>query len=144
MERGELQAGNIGFSNAEVKSLLANGQKILVEAQALAHTRDLLCEKCKNPLRHNGRNAIVLRTLYGKAEIDSPRFYRCVCDTTRTFSRANFSPLAEILPQRTTPKFQYFQAKWASLMPYGMTLNLLKDMLPIDDDLSKEGIRSVP
>jgi hypothetical protein len=34
MERGELQAGNLGFSPAEAKSLLANGQKTLINAQA--------------------------------------------------------------------------------------------------------------
>lgn len=40
MERGELQAGNLGFSLAEAKLFLANGQKTLVDAQAVMHARD--------------------------------------------------------------------------------------------------------
>jgi hypothetical protein len=141
MERGELQAGNIGLSSAEVKSLLSCAQKALIDAQATVYARHQQCEKCKNALRCKGHNTIVLRSLYRKIDVDSPRFYRCICRTPRTSSRASFSPLAEILTERTTPEFQYFQAKWASLMSYGMTLNLFNDVLPIGDDLSKEGIR---
>ena len=108
MERGELQAGNIGLSSAEVKSLLSCGQKALIDAQATVYARHQQCEQCKNALRFKGHNTIVLRTLYGKIDVDSPRFYRCICRTPRTSSRASFSPLAEILPERTTPEFQYF------------------------------------
>lgn len=52
------------------------------------------------------------------------------------------SPLAELLPERTTPELRYLQTKWASLMSYGMTVDLLKDVLPVSDDLSTWAIRT--
>jgi hypothetical protein len=57
-------------------------------------------------------------------------------------ARGSFSPLTELLSERTTPELQYLQTKWASLMSYGMTVDLLKDVLPISDDLSKAAIRN--
>jgi hypothetical protein len=140
-ERGELQAGNLGFSLAEVKLLLANGQKTLIDAQAGIHAQNLKCAMCAEPLRRNGRNTIVMRTLFGKVPIGSPRFYRCTC-ASEASSRASFSPLAELLPERTAPELQYLQVKWAASMSYGLTLEVLRDVFPIGDALGKEAIRN--
>ena len=140
-ERGELQAGNLGFSLAEAKSLLANGQKTVINAQAAMHAQNLKCAMCAESLRRNGRNTIVVRTLFGKVPIDSPRFYRCTCTSEASF-RASFSPLAELLPERTVPELQYLQVKWAASMSYGLTLEILRDVFPIGDALGKEGIRN--
>jgi len=49
--------------------------------------------------------------------------------------------LADLLPERTAPELRYLQTKWASLMSYGMTVGLLKDVVPISDDLSVTAIR---
>ncbi len=38
--------------------------------------------------------------------------------------------MAERLLERTAPKFRYLQTKWASLMFYGLTVNLLEEVLP--------------
>lgn len=141
MERGELQAGNLGFSLAEAKSLLTNGQKTLIDAQVATCAQNMKCAMCDEPLRRNGRNTIVVRTLFGKAPIDSPRFYRCTC-ASEAPSRASFSPLAELLPERTAPELQYLQVKWAASMSYGLTLEILRDVFPIDDALGKEAIRN--
>jgi len=142
MERGELQAGNLGFSLAEAKSLLANGQKTLVDAQAAMHVQAQQCEICGDPLRRKGRGTIVARTLFGKMSVDSPRFYRCACSVIGASSRASFSPLAELLPERTLPELQYLQVKWAASMSYGLTLEILRDVFPIGDALGKEGVRN--
>jgi hypothetical protein len=141
IERGELQAGSVGLSRAEAKSLLAAGQKSMIDAQALAHVRSRRCEKCNAPLRTKDHKTIVLRTLYGKVGVDSPRLYRCACTTSGASKRTSFSPLAELLPERTLPEFQYVQAKWASLISYGMTVDLLDEVLPIGTDLSKQAVR---
>ena len=87
-ERGELQAGNLGFSLAETKLLLANGQKTLVGAQAAMHARTRQCEICGEPLRRKGCGTIVTRTLFGKIPVDSPRFYRCACSVLESGSFA--------------------------------------------------------
>jgi hypothetical protein len=54
--------------------------------------------------------------------------YRCACQTS---DRRSFSPLAELLPDRTAPELQYLQTKWASLMSYGLTVDLLEEVLPL-------------
>ena len=134
-ERGELQAGNLGITLAEAKSLLARLQTATVVQQTsgwIAQHRH--CLDCGAALRRNGQHAIVLRTVFGKLNIASPRFYRC-CSAGR--GRARFSPLAE----RTTPELRYLQTKWAALMSYGMTVGLLKDVVPVSDGLSVAAIR---
>ena len=141
LQRDELQPGNLGLNLAEAKSLLAKIQTTMVAAQASTWTEGhRRCRKCDAELRGNGSHAIVLRTVFGKIHIKSPRFYRCSCDGA---SRKSFSPLAELLPERTAPELEYLQAKWASLMSYGMTLSILKDVLPISDDLSSTAIRQI-
>ena len=137
--RDALRAGNLGLALAEAKALLTSVQKAMVASQTsewmIQHRR---CTTCGAELRRNGQHAIVLRTVFGKLHIDSPRFYRCVCEGP---SRASLSPLAELLSERTAPELRYLQTKWASLMSYGMTLDLLKDVLPVSDDLSTTAIR---
>ena len=143
VEREELQSGNLGFSMTEAKSLLACGQKAFVEAQVSDYAQQLRqCPDCHVPLRNNGTRLLTVRTLFGKLPLKSPRFYRCICSMPEAPIRASFSPLADLLPERTVPEYQYLQAKWASLMSYGMTLNLLHDVLPVDDDLSKTALRA--
>jgi hypothetical protein len=128
MERGELQAGNLGFSLGEAKSLLASGQRTLVDAQAAMHEQNLRCEMCGEALRRKGCGMIVVRTLFGKIPVDSPRFYRCAYSLSVASSRPSFSPLANILPDRTLPELQYLQVKWAASMSYGLNLEILRDV----------------
>ena len=50
----------------------------------------------------------------------------------RPHQTRTFSPLAEMLPEHTSPELLFLETKWASLMSYGMTSKLLQDVLPID------------
>jgi hypothetical protein len=138
LDRNRLEPGNLGLHIEEAKALLAAVQETMVAAQASAYTRDQRCEKCDRVLRYNGHNAIIVRTVFGKTKIKSPRFYRCICAAS---GRESFSPLAELFPERTAPELVYLETKWASLMPYGMTINLLNDVLPVGNDLSSRTIR---
>jgi hypothetical protein len=54
----------------------------------------------------------------------------------------SFSPLAALLPERTTPDLLYLETKWAVLMSYGLTVKLLQDVLPIDEPLEAVTIRN--
>jgi hypothetical protein len=71
--------------------------------------------------------------------VESPRFTHCPCQAHETES---FSPLAELLPERTTPELLYLETKWASLSSYGMTVKLLQDVLPFDEPLEPVTIRN--
>ncbi len=139
-ERDDLQAGNLSLSLAEAKSLLATVQKTMVAQQISAWVQKRAnCQTCEKALGQKGHNRIVLRTLFGKLNVDSPRLYYCSCHGR---ARASFSPVAELLPERTAPELRYLQTKWASLMSYGLTVDLLKDVLPVSDELSARAIRT--
>ena len=111
-ERGELQAGNVGLALAEAKSLLASVQRTVVDQQISAWVKKRArCESCGTDLRHKGHNTLVLRTVFGKLKVDSPRLYYCSCQER---ARTSFSPLSELLPERTAPELRYLETKWAS------------------------------
>jgi hypothetical protein len=50
--------------------------------------------------------------------------------------------LAERLPERTSPELMYLETKFAALVSYGLTLELLNDVLPIGQNLSVTAIRN--
>jgi hypothetical protein len=49
--------------------------------------------------------------------------------------------LAELLPNRTLPELLFLETKWASLISYGMTSDLLQEVLPIDEPVNTFTIR---
>jgi hypothetical protein len=47
-----------------------------------------------------------------------------------------------LLPERTAPELLYLETKWCSLLSFGVTLDLLKEVLPIGEDLNMTTIRN--
>ena len=43
----------------------------------------------------------------------------------------HFSPLAELFTEHVAPELLYLETRWASLISFGMTAALLKDVLPV-------------
>src|SRR5262249_39817079 len=97
------------------------------------------CPQCGAPRQSKGAHHTVLRTVFGDLPITSPRFTHCPCQPQAT---ASFSPLATLLPERTTPELLYLETKWASLASYGITVKLLQDVLPFDAPLAAVTIRN--
>jgi len=54
----------------------------------------------------------------------------------------SFSPLAVLLPEKTTPELLYLETKWASLASYGMSVKMFEDVLPLDEPLHTVTIRN--
>src|SRR5262245_50511940 len=75
-----------------------------------------------------GQHTFVLRTLFGKLTLPSPRLVTCPCQNTE---QRIVSSVADLLRERTTPELHYLQAKWTSLVSYGVTIDLLEEVLPI-------------
>ena len=100
-------------------------QHTIVEQQVTEFLKQQArCPRCDKKRGRKGRhNPIVYRTLFGKLRLTSERFYHCRCQphTNRTFS-----PLAQLLTDRTSPELLYLETKFASLMSYGLTVNLLQ------------------
>jgi hypothetical protein len=145
IERSALSGDTLGLHLAEAKSILANLQQALVAT----HVEEALdaagvCAQCQAPLRCKGHHDIVFRTVFGKLTLPSPRLYRCSCcagDPEASATPRSFSPLAEALPERTSPELQYLQSKYAALMSYGLTLKVLDEILPLGHQPAIASIR---
>jgi hypothetical protein len=70
--------------------------------------------------------------------LESPRLYRCGC--CRTETPRSFSPLAALLPERTAPELAYLETKFAALISYGLTAELLAEVLPTGGDINAAGV----
>jgi hypothetical protein len=97
------------------------------------------CAACGHQLSLKGHHELQLRTVFGKLPIHSPRFRRCACQ--QEVGPQSFSPLAQLLPERTTPERVYLETLFASLIPYGATAKLLAEVLPLEEQLNRMTIR---
>ena len=129
----------VGLSIGESKSLQECLQQHIVTAQAAAFVdRHRCCPACGRHLCSKGKYPIVFRTVFGNVALSSPRFYLCGCQPgdSRTFS-----PLTELFTERTAPELLYLESRWASLISFGMTAALLRDILPVADTTNPETVR---
>ncbi|MBV9490000.1 MAG: ISKra4 family transposase [Verrucomicrobia bacterium] len=139
LERGPLRPDTLGLSLAEARAILAGLEQTIAQHQAaefIAQARR--CPRCGRPRACKGHHRIVFRTPFGKLELDNPQLYRCPCESQGPKS---VSPLADRMPERTSPELVYLETKFAALVSYGLTLKLLEEVLPIGQDLSSRTIR---
>jgi hypothetical protein len=134
-----LAPDTLGLRLDEAKDLLVAVQDTLVVEQvATAVSAQVECLDCGAPRRHKDSRPIVMKTLFGRLRLDSPRWWHCGCQP-----RANhtFSPLTSILPERTTPELSYLQARFAGLVSYGISADLLSELLPLGRALHANTVR---
>lgn len=137
--KGIEAAGDIGLSIEEGKAVLLGIQRKVVAAQCEAFCiKRARCTCCDRKLRGKGRRQIRYRTVFGDIAVESPRFYSCQCHNGPA---KTFSPLNELLPDHIAPELLWLETKWASLVSFGVTTDLLKDVLPIDMRLNPDTIR---
>src|SRR6266702_2299544 len=96
------------------------------------------CPDCGTPLHLKARSRRSFRTLFGTLQFDSPRLEQCDCTRRKTSS---FRPLAALLTESVAPELLYMEAKWSSLVSYGMSLDALQDFLPLDLSLDVKTVR---
>jgi hypothetical protein len=76
LDRMDDDLEQLGLTSEEGRKLLAAAQSALVSSQAqqwLA-TEDY-CRRCRTPLYHKDSRSIVVRTVFGKVRLQSPRFW---------------------------------------------------------------------
>ena len=128
LERHSLRPENLGLMLSEAKELLHEVQKAMVTHQTTRYlTQQISCPECGGIRSHKGKHQIVLRTLFGKLRLDSPRLYHCGCCSKE--EHRSFSPLAELLPERTAPELAYLENKFAAMISYGLTAKLLAEVI---------------
>ena len=139
LDRGDLAPDTLGLQLAEAKDLLAAVQDTVAGQQAsTAIARQVACPDCGRARRHKDTRTIVVRSLFGALRLPSPRWLHCGC---RDQPARTFQPLAGLLPERTTPELAYLQARFAALVSYGITADLLGELLPLGRRLHPAVVR---
>src|SRR4051794_12852720 len=139
-DKGDDHLEEIGLSLEQAKTVLASAQTRLVAAQAASFlARHRCCELCGRHLQSKGRCRLLFRTAFGTIPLISPRLHRCACQPAGS---KTFSPLTALFTGHTAPELLYLETRWASLMSYGLTAGLLKDVLPVDAKTNAATIRN--
>ena len=128
-DKGDDRLEAIGLSLSDAKAVLAGIQERVVTAQAASFlARHRCCSRCDRALLSKGPGRIQFRTAFGTVPLNSPRFHRCCCQPSTS---KTFSPLGELFTDHTAPELLYLETKWASLVSFGLTAQLLKEVLPV-------------
>ena len=139
LQRGPLRPSELGLSLAEAKSLLHGMQQVMVAEQVDQYLGQFkTCTLCGAPRTRKGHHTVVYRTLFGKLNLHSPRLYDCPC---QSHGRRSSSPLSELLTSHCAPELSYLQTKFASLMSYGLSVDLLSEVLPLANEINHTSMR---
>src|SRR5215510_2612216 len=130
---------HLGLTLAESKQLLSTLQQHLLQ-QHIHTFLDMhsTCPDCGTPLGVKAHGSRSFRTLFGTFKLYSPRLEHCDCQQRKTSS---FRPLSALLTESVAPELLYMEAKWSSLVSYGMSLDALQDFLPLDRTLDVNTVR---
>jgi hypothetical protein len=130
---------HLGLSLAESKQLLGTLQRHILQQQVTTFLdTHATCPDCGTPLQLKARGNKSFRTLFGTCQFSSPRLEHCDCTRRKT---ASFRPLSALLTEPVAPELLYMEAKWSSLVSYGLSLDALQDFLPIDLSLDVKTVR---
>ncbi len=130
---------HLGLSLAESKQLLSSLQRHLLQQQINTFLNThATCPDCGTPLTLKAHGNRSFRTLFGTFTFYSPRLEHCDC---KRYNTASFRPLSALLTEPVAPELLYMEAKWSSLVSYGLSLDALKDFLPIALSLDVKTVR---
>ena len=138
--RDTLAPEAFGLTLAEAKAIMTELQDAVVADQIAAHEQDArCCPACGTVRGVKGRRPLTCRTVFGTVHAKAVRLRRCTCGNDPVAAnRASFSPLADLLPERTTPELLYLEARWGSLVSYGLAARMLSDVLPLGKPVAPE------
>src|SRR5262249_38742849 len=130
---------HLGLSLAESKQLLSALQRHLLQQQVDTFLdTHATCLDCGASLKLKAHGSRSFRTLFGTFTFQSPRLEHCDCTRRKT---ASFRPLSGLLTESVAPELLYMEAKWSSLVSYGLSLDALQDFLPIALSLGVKTVR---
>jgi hypothetical protein len=139
LDKDNQRIEHLGLTLAEAKQLLSTLQYHLLQHQIDTFLDPCsTCADCGTLLTVKAHASRSFRTLFGTFTLYSPRLEHCDC-TRRTTS--SFRPLSALLTESVAPELLYMEAKWSSLVAYGMSLDALKDFLPLEVTLDVKTVR---
>lgn len=143
VDRRDCGLDQLGLILAERRSLLANVQAELVSTlvqwwfSGQTHSR-----LCGASLRYKDSRSTVLRTVYGKVIVKSPRRWSYAYEQTAQTPQRVVHPLSKTRTSRATPELEYLQAKWAAHVPYRQATTMRKEVMPLNKGISFSGARN--
>src|SRR5712691_5908439 len=141
LDKNNRRIEHLGLTLAEAKQLLSPLLRHLLQQQVATSLDPCsTCADCGALLKMKAHASHSFRTLFGTFTLDSPRLEHCDCVRRQTSS---FRPLSALLPESVAPELLYMEAKWSSLVSYGLSLDALKDFLPLEGTLVEPG-RNTP
>ena len=130
---------HLGLTLAEAKQLLSTLQRHLLQHQVATFLdRCSTCADCGALRKVKAHASRSFRTVFGPYKLYSPRLEHCDCTRRKT---ASFRPLSALLTESVAPELLYMEAKWSSLVSYGMSLEALTDFLPLEVTLDVKTVR---
>src|SRR4030095_6572755 len=130
---------HLGLSLAESTQLLGTLQRHLLQQQLTTFLdTHATCPDCGTPLQLKAHGSRSFRTLFGTLQFHSPRCDHCDCKRRETIS---FRPLSILLTEPVAPELLSMEAKWSSLVSYGLSLDALQDFLPLALTLAVKTLR---
>ena len=129
-----------GLTLAEGKRLLQAVQQRMVAVQVKRHGAVYRrCGHCKRKLATKGYQRRWFRSAFGKVPIRVRRLTTCRCQGE---PRRTFSSLQSGQHGLIAPEWLFLQAKLASLIPFARVATLLADVLPGNEGLNAETVRT--
>jgi len=139
LDKDNQRIEHLGLTLAEAKQLLSTLQHHLLQQPIDTFLAPCsTCADCGALLTVKAHASRSFRTLFGTFTLYSPRLEHCDC-TRRTTSP--FRPLSALLTESVAPDLLYMEAKWSSLVSYGMSLEALTDFLPLEVTLDVKTVR---
>jgi hypothetical protein len=139
LDKNRRRIEHLGLTLAEAKQLLSTVQRHLLQQQVATFLDTCsTCPDCGALLKLKAHGSRSFRTLFGTFKLPSPRLELCPCKRPEPSS---FRPLSALLTDSVAPELLYMEAKWSSLVSYGMSLDALKDFLPLDLTLDVKTVR---
>ncbi len=122
----------IGLMLAESKTLLAKLQASMLCGQVAAYAAyHRACPACGvlQPLKD--RRTRRLQTLFGKVEVEAPRFKVCGCRRATPLAEVTVSPVGALLTARCTPELERVQAELGARTSFRDAARILETLLPV-------------
>jgi len=135
LERAAYLAGpeELGLTLKDGKTVLKQVQESIVQMQIqVLSVTERPCMHCDKDQRIKDLRSIRLRTVFGAVDVFSRRYIKCTC---RGGPARSLWPLSRFAIRRTTPELSFLIAKWGSVLPYRRAAELLREFLPVTDDM---------
>ncbi len=128
----DVQPEDVGLSLDEGKAVIQEVQHQIVTDQIiLVSAMAKVCEHCGREKNDKDLRSRVIRTVFGRVDVNCYRYFKCSC---LKFRGKYDWPLYWLKKDGATPEYRYLITRWGSLVPYRQAATILREFLPLSGD----------